>query len=125
MADPQRLRLQPMVHVEDMASAVDFYERLGARVLHGSRDGDWVLVSLGGCEIGLLAHPPNPEQGGGSVELNFETTVPLEELEKDLRDQGVSVDSPTAEQGFGRQLVLRSPDGLLLKINELRPERFT
>lgn len=61
------LRLQPMVHVEDMAASAAFYEALGAQVVHGSRDGDWVLLRLGGAEIGLLAHPPNPEQGEGTV----------------------------------------------------------
>ena len=31
------VRLQPMVHVAEMASALDFYEALGARLLHGVR----------------------------------------------------------------------------------------
>jgi len=52
------LHLQPMVHVEDMAASVHFYERLGGEILHGSRDGDWVLMRLADAEIGLLAHPP-------------------------------------------------------------------
>ena len=36
------MRLRPMVHVEDMTASVAFYERLGAEIVHGSRDGDWV-----------------------------------------------------------------------------------
>ena len=31
-----------MVHVTDMAAAVSFYETLGAQVVQGSKDGDWV-----------------------------------------------------------------------------------
>jgi hypothetical protein len=38
------VKLQPMVHVEDMAAAISFYETLGATVIHGSRDGDWALL---------------------------------------------------------------------------------
>ena len=48
------ITLRPMVHVEDMAATVAFYEALGASVVHGSRDGDWVLLRLGGAEVGLL-----------------------------------------------------------------------
>lgn len=70
------MRLRPMVHVEDMAASVAFYEQLGATVVHGSRDGDWALMALGQDRIGLLAHPPNPEQREGTVELNFEATSP-------------------------------------------------
>ena len=114
-----------MVHVEDMAAAVSFYEALGAAVLHGSRDGDWVLLRLGEAQIGLLAHPPNPEQNEGTVELNFEATEPLDQLEDRLRVAGVTIARPTTDEGFGRQLQITSPDGLLVKIDELDPELFT
>jgi catechol 2,3-dioxygenase-like lactoylglutathione lyase family enzyme len=119
------VRLQPMVHVRDMPAAVAFYEALGARVVHGSRDGDWVLLALGGAEIGLLAHPPNPEQGEGTVELNFAYEGPLDELERRLGAAGVTIARPTSDEGFGRQLQVSSPDGLLVKINELEPELYT
>ncbi len=120
-----RITLRPMVHVEDMAAAVSFYEALGATVVHGSRDGDWVLLSLGDAQIGLLAHPPNPEQNEGKVELNFEATEPLEQLEDRLRAAGVSIARPTTDEGFGRQLQITSPDGLLVKIDEVDPELYT
>jgi predicted enzyme related to lactoylglutathione lyase len=119
------IRLRPMVHVADMTAAVAFYEALGAVVLHGSRDGDWVLLRLGEAQLGLLAHPPNPEQNEGAVELNFEATEPLERVEERLRAAGVTIARPTTDAGFGRQLQLSSPDGLLVKIDELQPERYT
>jgi hypothetical protein len=40
-------RLQPLVHVENMAATVAFYEALGGVVRQGSRDGDWVLMGIG------------------------------------------------------------------------------
>lgn len=119
------IRLRPMVHVEDMAAAVSFYEHLGATVVHGSRDGDWVLLRLGEAQIGLLAHPPNPEQNAGTVELNFEATEPLDQLEDRLRAAGITIARATTDEGFGRQLQLASPDGLLVKIDELDPELYT
>jgi hypothetical protein len=93
-------------------------------VLRGSRDGDWVLLDLGDAQIGLLAHPPNPEQNEGTVELNFEATEPLELLEARLRANGATITRPTSDEGFGRQLQLASPDGLLIKIDELDPELY-
>ena len=124
MAENEGLRVQPMVHVEDMAASVDFYTALGAEIVHGSRDGDWVLLALGGTGIGLLAHPPNPEQGEGAVELNLVSTRPLAEVEERLRAAGVEVVRPTGEESFGRQLQLAAPGGMLVKVNELEPERF-
>ena len=119
------VRLRPMVHVADMGAAVSFYEALGAVVRHGSRDGDWVSLRIGEAQIGLLAHPPNPEQGEGAVELNFEATEPLDQLEERLRGAGVTIAQPTTDEGFGRQLQLAAPDGLLVKIDELEPELFS
>ena len=119
------LSLQPMVHVQQMRAAVSFYEALGAEVLHGSRDGDFVMLRVGGGQLGLLAHPPNPDQNEGLVELNFETTASLTELEAHLRESGTDIAQTTTDEGFGRQLQLRTPDGLLVKINELDQALYT
>ena len=119
------MRLRPMVHVVDMASAVAFYETLGAEIVHGSRDGDWVLLRLAGAELGLLAHPPNPEQNEGTVELNFQATIPLDGLQERLLAAGAPITRQAADEAFGRQLQLTSPDGLLVKIDELEPGLFT
>lgn len=118
------VRLQPMLHVEDMGKALDFYGKLGATVLSGSRDGDWALLRFGTTELGLLAHPANPEQNEGNVELNFEYDAPLEDLEKKLRNAGVTIARPTGDEGFGYQLQLESPDGMLVKINQTDPELY-
>lgn len=118
------LRLQPIVHVEDMAAAVRFYEALGATLVTGSRDGDWAQLSLGGAEIGLLAHPANPEQYEGKVELCFETDEPLDALQTRLEAMGVKIARGAAGEAFGAQLQLAAPDGLLVKVNRLDPATF-
>ncbi|MFN8631970.1 MAG: VOC family protein [Chloroflexota bacterium] len=118
------LRLQPIVHVSAMAPAVAFYEALGFAVVGGSRDGDWAELRLGASELGLLAHPPNPEQGEGDVELAFATSEPLAPLEERLRAAHVEIARPAGDEGFGEQLQLRSPDGLLVKVNRLEPELY-
>jgi hypothetical protein len=126
MPDEQpAVALQPMVHVENLGAAIDFFESLGAFVRHGSRDGDFAMLGIGSAQLSLLAHPPNPEQDEGRVELNFETTEPLEDLERRLGAEGVEIAQPTTDEAFGRQLQVRSPDGLLIKINELDTELYS
>jgi len=119
------LSLQPMVHVDNMAASVAFYEALGAEIVHGSRDGDFVLLTIGGSQLSLLAHPPNPEQNEGTVELNFETSRDLTDVESALRAADVEIAQAVTDEGFGRQLQVQSPDGLLIKINQLEPHLYT
>ncbi len=113
------VRLQPMVHVENMAAALAFYERLGATLLFGSRDQDFALLDFAGTRMGLLAHPP----GDGkmeTVELQFASEGPLEEVEKRMRALGADcVERGTADEAFGRMLRLQTPDGLLIKVVEI------
>ncbi len=119
-----KITLQPMLHVKNMGKSLDFYDQLGATVLNGSRDDDWVLLRFGATELGLLAHPENPEQNEGKVELNFEYEASLEKLEEKLREAGVKIARPAGDEGFGSQLQLESPDGILVKINQLDPELY-
>ncbi|MFI5952148.1 hypothetical protein [Cryptosporangium sp. NPDC051539] len=43
----------------------------------------------------------------------------LETVEDVARAEGVDIARATAAEGFGRQLQLRTPDGVLVKINEI------
>ncbi len=117
--------LQPLVHVEQLAPAVRIYETIGATLEHGSRDGDFALMTIGGTQLALLAHPPNPAQNEGLVELNFATSEPLEALETRLAAAGAVIEHSAVETDFGRQLQVRTPDGLLIKINQLDPSRYS
>lgn len=119
MNDKPTLTLQPMVHVKNMKATVAMMEALGGELIQGSRDGDWTQIRIGGAEVGLLAHPANPAQGEGDVELNFESHTRLEDVEDLARSAGVEIVQPTSDEGFGRQLQLRTPDGLMVKINEI------
>lgn len=118
------LSLQPMVHVDDMGKALDFYTKLGATVLNGSRDGGWAVLRFGDTELGLLAHPANSEQNEGKVELNFEYVGSLEDYEKQLRKKGVTIVRPTGDEGFGYQLQVEDANGMLIKINQIDPELY-
>ncbi len=123
-AKPSTLQLQPMLHVDDMGNALSFFQALGGTISSGSRDGDWSIVQFGTTELSLLAHPANPEQNEGKLELNFVTEEPLENLESRLREAAICIARPTGDEGFGYQLQLTGPDGLLVKINQLDPTLY-
>jgi catechol 2,3-dioxygenase-like lactoylglutathione lyase family enzyme len=114
------LQLQPMVHVRDMAASVAFYQRLGGEIIHGTEDAEWVLMQVGTVQIALVRRPADPLRGESSVDLVFGATAPLEQLRRRL---------PGAElaehRDFGEQLEVRSPDGLLIRINQLEPDPLT
>lgn len=120
------LTVQPLVHhAGSMPQLLRFYEALGASVVMRSRDDDFALIRIGGSEIALLIHPPNPDQSEDQVELNFACEEPLPAVEADLRSKGVTIVRGAADEAFGEQLQVESPDGLLIKINRLEPPSFT
>ncbi|MCO8272151.1 VOC family protein [Actinoplanes sp. TRM 88003] len=112
------LLLRPMLHVDDLAASVAFYRHLGGEVIHGGEDSDWVLMQLGTTQIGLLTRPPDAERGEATVELTFDASMPLAELQSHLRKSGVPVDEIGTDRDYGEQLHVRTPEGLLLKISK-------
>lgn len=113
------LQLQPMIHVENMADALRFYEGLGARLVFGSRDDDWAMIALNGARIGLLAHPPGDGKKE-TVELQFTAARPLEEVEAAMRAiDPAFIARGVADEAFGRMLKLQTADGLLVKVIEV------
>ena len=118
MATDPGLRLQPMVHVGDMATSIDFYEQLGGEIIHGGRDAAWVLMQLGTIQLVLLARPPDAARGESTVELTFDAAMPLEQLEHRLHRAGFPIAEVTTDDAFGEQLQVRTPDGLLIKISQ-------
>ncbi|MGJ3647459.1 hypothetical protein ACLB0R_03155 [Sphingomonas sp. GlSt437] len=113
------LTVQPMLHVDDMGATIALFEAIGARVLFGSRDGDWALLAFGDSRLSLLAHPPGDDPAQ-IVELQFASSHPLEALESYLMDHYPDrVERWLTDEAFGRMLRLRTPDGTLIKVIEV------
>jgi len=116
------VKLQPMVHVENMAESLSFYQALGANLLLASRDQDWALLDFGGTRLGLLARPPGDGKRE-TVELHFTSDAPLEEVEARMRALGAQhIERGVADEAFGRMLRLKTSDGLLVKVVEIERE---
>jgi catechol 2,3-dioxygenase-like lactoylglutathione lyase family enzyme len=125
MASPRTdpgLFLQPMIHVDDMAASIAFYEQLGGTIIHGDRGSDWVLIQLGTVQIDLVARPPDVTSGETVVELHFGAAMPLENLERRLHRAGFPVAEVITDRDLGEQLRVRTPDGLLIKISQREPD---
>jgi len=105
-----------------MAAAVGFYEKLGGEVIHGDRDGEWVLVQVGTAQIGLVTRPPDASRGESTVELNFAATMPLDRLEQLLRDHDVTIVEVATDGDLGTQLHVETPDGMPIKIHQVEPD---
>jgi len=116
------LQLQPLVHVDDMAAAVAFYEKLGGEINHGDRSGEWVLMQVGTAQIGLVTRPPDASRGESVVELNFTATMPLDRLVQLLGEQGVTIVKLAADRDLGMQLHVETPEGMPIKIHQVEPE---
>ena len=116
------LHLQPLVHVGAMAASVGFYEKLGGEVIHGDRDGEWVLMQVGTAQIGLVTRPPDASRGESTVELNFAATMPLDRLEQLLRDHGITIVEVATDGDLGTQLRVETPDGMPIKIHQVEPD---
>jgi hypothetical protein len=77
-------------------------------------------MQLGTTQIGLLTRPPDQEHGESTVELNFAAVTPIEDLR-----QRIPGAETVMHRDYGAQLQVRSPDGLLIKINQLDPDSCT
>ena len=116
------LRVMPLIHVANIGTAANFYQKLGAQVWMQSRDADWAQLRLGAVELGLLAHPPSADDD--RIELTFTSTESLTELEARLREAGVVIVQAASDEGFGFQMKVQDADGFVIKINQLEPELY-
>ncbi|MFC7527719.1 VOC family protein [Actinoplanes sp. GCM10030250] len=111
------LQLRPLIHVADMAAAIHFFEQLGGALIHGDQDCGWVLMQLGTTQLALT----RDEQSRPGVELCFGSVLPLDEMQERLNAAGLTVTELSTDRDFGEQLEVRTPDGLLIKINQREP----
>jgi hypothetical protein len=105
-----------------MEEAVRFFETLGGSQVYGSRDGDWTLLRFGNTEMSLLRHPPNRLEGDSEFELNFISSIPLEQLESKARMAGLAVVRAAGDEAFGKQMILELSSGMRVKVNQIEED---
>lgn len=113
------LKLMPIVYVTQMARALDFYLTLGLEADYVEREGVWSTLKSGEGLLGLHVLDPLPStQQGSRVALALVSTTPLEALVARLAKAGIAPARAIRSEPFGRSLLLRDPDGLLIQVNE-------
>ena len=112
----ETLRLLAIVYVSDMARSFAFYRALG--FVGELPEGDapvWLPMQLGGFPLAL--HTVGELPHGGQVGIAF-SADDLDAVAADLRVADIEIARPIQDEPFGRSLVVRDPDGLLIQINE-------
>ncbi len=113
------LKLMPIVYVREMARSLDFYLALGLQADYLQRDGVWSSLRAGDASLGLhVLDPLPPLQETDRVALALVSDGPLEALVARLDEQGVTPARGIQPESFGRSLLLRDPDGLLIQVNQ-------
>ena len=114
-------QLLALVYPTEMSSSLRFYRALG---LKPTRQGTlWSELEVGDARLGLQV--ADPFARGEKIHLSLVSPRPLEDLIKQLKDQGIMVDNEITDEAFGRSLLLHDPDGILIMINEYDPELYS
>lgn len=116
------MRVMPIRYCADVDAAMRFYRAIGLEVGSKSRPGGWVELP---AASGVLAlHEADGNSAVGSCELAFEADEPLEAITDRLRSAGFDP-GPIIDEGFGRSMRVRDPDGVWVQINMFDRELYT
>ncbi|MEM5474217.1 VOC family protein [Hoeflea sp. AS60] len=112
--------------VKDLAVSRAFYEKLGFTAFGGDADQGWLILSNGGCVIGLFQ---------GMFEKNMLTFNPgwrekaeplaeftdIRELQKQLKAKGMAFNAEADESSSGpASFVIMDPDGNPILVDQHR-----
>ena len=118
------MKLMPIVYVSDVERALTFYKLLGLQATANAPSPMWAELRLGDATLGIHRDDALSSDQPNRVSLNFVSTAPLELLVERLRAKGITPAREIADEAFGRSLVVRDPDGLLIQINEHDPDLY-
>jgi catechol 2,3-dioxygenase-like lactoylglutathione lyase family enzyme len=103
--------------VKDIAKSREFYEKLGFTAFGGDQSQNWLILQNGTTVIGLfqgmfetnlLTFNPGWDQGA----QNLDSFVDIREIQRRLKEQGVSLESEADESTTGpASFFVNDPDG--------------
>lgn len=118
------MRIMPIVYVSDVERALTFYRLLGLEDTHNPPSAMWAELRLGDASLGIHYIDTLIDEQPKRVSLNFVSQVPLELLLERLHAKGITPARGITDEAFGRSLIVRDPDGLLIQIDEHDPELY-
>lgn len=111
-----------LVYATDVARSALWYEALGFRPRRTNRNGGWAELEWG--ETLLFLHAASSPRPAGFALPGFEATEPLESVAARLAPLGGGEVPEIVDEGYGRTLTLRDPDGYAWEIVEHDPELY-
>lgn len=112
------MRLMPVLFVTDVPAARGFFTALGLRTDATGRAGGWIELAGAGGLLGLhtVAGTDEPRRPGECA-LSFVADEPLEAVWDRLHAAG-HADAHIVDEGYGRSLRVRGPDGTPVQVVE-------
>lgn len=114
------------LNVKDINVSKTFYENLGFQVFGGNITQNWLIMKNEDCIIGLfqgmfekniLTFNPGWDQSAG----NLESFTDIRELQKQLKEKGIKLQSEADESTEGpAHITLEDPDGNQILIDQHR-----
>jgi len=105
------------LNVKDIQVSKSFYEKLGFQVFGGVVEQNWLILKNGDHVIGLfqgmfeknmLTFNPGWDQNGAPLE----SFTDVRDLQRELKEQGVELESETDENSKGpASFIVIDPDG--------------
>ena len=105
------------LNVKDIQVSKSFYEKLGFQVFGGVVEQNWLILKNGDHVIGLfqgmfeksmLTFNPGWDQNGAPLE----SFTDVRDLQRELKEQGVELESETVENSEGpASFIVIDPDG--------------
>ncbi|OWW27148.1 glyoxalase [Zobellia sp. OII3] len=105
------------LNVKDIQVSKQFYETLGFSVFGGDASQNWLIMKNGDATVGLFQGmfdknilTFNP--GWNSDAEKLDTFTDVRDLQKQLKAQGITLDTEADEQSTGpASFMLKDPDG--------------
>ena len=111
--------------VKDLAASKAFYEKLGFSDLGGVPDQNWVMLKNGETVIGLFQDmfPKNMltfNPGWDQAAQNLDDFEDVRDIQRKLKDAGLSLDSEAEGESGPGSIMLTDPDGNPILIDQHR-----
>ena len=114
------------LNVKDLTESKEFYEKLGFSVFAGSKEHSYLIMKNGNALIGLfqgmfqgniLTFNPGWDENAN----NLESFDDIREIQKQLKDNGLTLNSEADETTQGpASLMLTDPDGNVILLDQHR-----
>jgi catechol 2,3-dioxygenase-like lactoylglutathione lyase family enzyme len=120
------MKVRPIHFVPDVEEARRFYETLGLAVQARARTGGWIELRADGGELAVHdAAAADDGEGRAGVLFSLVAEEPLEAVAARLRAAGFPPEGDAVDREWGRSLLVRAPDGMVVQIDEQEPELYT